>query len=82
MVSKKNTEKDVASRVRWSFPRTTLEQALTIPYAIKEKHGGNPWEPEEVRKAIGAGTGGNSYFYLTAASRGYGLTTVLTKLIK
>lgn len=62
------------SRVRWPFPRATLEEALKIPYAIKEHNGGNPWEPDEVRKAIGAGTGGNAYFYLTAASRDYGLT--------
>jgi hypothetical protein len=63
------------SRVRWPFPRATLEQALQIAYAIKEHNGGNPWEPEEIRKAIGAGTGGNAFFYLTAASRDYGLTT-------
>lgn len=63
------------ARVRWPFPRTTLEEALKIAYAIKEHNGGNPWEPEEIRKAIGAGTGGNAYFYLTAASRDYGLTT-------
>jgi hypothetical protein len=52
-----------------------LEEALKIAYAIKDHNGGNPWEPEEIRKAIGAGTGGNAYFYLTAASRDYGLTT-------
>lgn len=62
------------ARVQWTFPRTTLEEALKIPYAIKDHNGGNPWEPDEVRKAIGAGTGGNAYFYLTAASRDYGLT--------
>lgn len=60
-------------RVKWTFPRTTLEQALQIPYTIKEHNGGNPWEPEEIRKAISAATG-NAYFYLTAASRDYGLT--------
>jgi hypothetical protein len=49
-----------APRVKWPFPRTTLEKALQIPYAIKDNNGGNPWEPDEVRKAIGAGTGGNS----------------------
>lgn len=70
---KEGTEKK--NRIRWPFPRTTLEQALMIAYAIKEHNGGNPWEPEEIRKAIGAGTGGNAYFYLTAASRDYGLTT-------
>jgi hypothetical protein len=52
-----------------------LEEALKIPYAIKDHNGGNPWEPDEIRKAIGAGTGGNAYFYLTAGSRDYGLTT-------
>ena len=57
----------------WTFPRVTLEQALKIPVAIKELNGGNPWEPEEIRKAIGASSG-NPYFYLTAASRDYGLT--------
>lgn len=62
------------ARVRWSFPRATLEEALKIAYAIKDNNGGNPWEPEEIRKAIGAGFGGNAFFYLTAASRDYGLT--------
>lgn len=62
------------TRVRWPFPRATLEEALKIPYAIKDHNGGNPWEPDEVRKAVGAGTGGNAWFYLTAASRDYGLT--------
>ena len=72
-----NDEKSTVKtgRVRWPFPRTTIEKALQIPYALKDKHGGNPWEPEEVRKAVGEGTGGNAWFYLTAASRDYGLTT-------
>lgn len=61
-------------KVRWTFPRATLESVLKIPYAMKELNGGNPWAPEEIRKAIGAGTGGNAYFYLTAAARDYGLT--------
>jgi hypothetical protein len=63
-----------APRIRWPFPRATLEEALKIRYGIKEYNGGNPWEPDELRKAIGAGTGGNAYFYLTAAARDYGLT--------
>jgi hypothetical protein len=63
-----------AARVKWPFPRTTLEKALGVPIAIKTQNGGNPWEPEEIRKAVGVGTGGNSWFYLTAASRDYGLT--------
>lgn len=62
------------ARIKWTFPRATLDQALKIPTIIKELNGGNPWEPEEIRKAIGAGTGGNAFFYLTSASRDYGLT--------
>ena len=56
------------------FPRTTLEKALQVPYALKDKNGGNPWEPEEIRKAVGASQG-NSWYGQTAASRDYGLTT-------
>lgn len=56
------------------FPRTTLEKALQIPYALKVKNGGNAWEPEEIRKAVGASQG-NSWYAQTAASRHYGLTT-------
>jgi len=37
-------------RVRRPFPRATLEQALKIPSAIKDHNGGNPWEPEEIRR--------------------------------
>jgi hypothetical protein len=49
--------------------------ALQIPIAIKEHNGGNPWDTDEVRKAVGASTGGNAWFYLTAASRDYGWTS-------
>ena len=70
------------ARVQWTFPRTTLEQALGIASAIKTLNGGNPWEPEEIRKALGAGSGGNAFFYLTAASRDYGLTTGTSKAEK
>ena len=56
------------------FPRATLENALKIAYAIKDTNGGNPWEPEEIRKAIEIAQG-NSWYALTAASRDYGLTS-------
>lgn len=62
-----------STRLRWNFPRTTLERSLAVPNAIKNLNGGNGWEPEEIRKAVGIGTG-SSWFYLTAASRDYGLT--------
>jgi len=70
------------TRNHWPFPRATLEKALTIPYAIKEFNGGNPWEPEEIRKAMRVGSGSNAFFYLTAASRDYGLTIGTSKAEK
>jgi hypothetical protein len=78
LARKKDSERSLSgerksTRTRWPFPRATLEQALKIPYAIKDKNGGNPWEPDEIRKAVGAGAG-NAWYYLTAASRDYGLT--------
>lgn len=60
--SSKNDSATKKRRISWSFPRTTLEQALRIPTVLKEKNGGNPWSPEEVRQAIG-GAGGNTFFY-------------------
>jgi len=73
-MSKNDNPETAKTRVHWSFPRATLEQALGVVDAIKIHNGGNPWEPEEIRKAIGVGSGGNAYFYLTAAARDYGLT--------
>jgi hypothetical protein len=70
------TEKKPAkARAKWLFPRATLEQALKVPMALKENNGGNPWETDEVRKAVGTVGGGNAWFYLTTASRDYGLTS-------
>jgi hypothetical protein len=57
-----------------TFPRRTLEQALRIPRALKEKNAGNPWEPKEVAAVIGVGRTSGNFYYLTASSRDYGLT--------
>src|SRR5580692_3055838 len=67
-------KKPAKAKPKWLFPRATLEQALKVPLALKDNNGGNPWETDEVRKATGTG-GGNAWFYLTAASRDYGLTS-------
>jgi hypothetical protein len=56
------------------YPRSTLEDALGVPMALKEKNGGKPWATEEVAKALGVARTNNKFFYLTAASRDYGLT--------
>ena len=44
---------DYSVRKFLPFPRATLAEALKIPSTIKEHNDGNPWEPDEVRKAIG-----------------------------
>lgn len=56
------------------FPRVTLQDALRIPTAIKEKNGGNPWATAEVAEAVGSSRKTNSFFYLAAGARDYGLT--------
>jgi hypothetical protein len=56
------------------FPKDTLERALKIPAAIKEKNGGNPWPPEDVAGAVSLSRGAPAFYYLTASARDYGLT--------
>jgi hypothetical protein len=62
-----------AAAVARPYPRRTLEDALRIPTAIKDKNGGQPWAPDQVAAAVGMGMSG-TYFYLTSAARDFGLT--------
>lgn len=62
-----------AASVPRSYPRRTLEEALRIPNALKDKNGGQAWAPDQVASAVGMGMSG-AYFYLTSASRDFGLT--------
>ena len=55
--SKKEPSKNVAkakgktaAKTSRPYPRASLEDALRIPYALKEKNGGNAWSPDEVAK--------------------------------
>jgi hypothetical protein len=57
-----------------NFPRMTLESALAIPLALKEKNGGNDYSPDEVAKAVKLSRKTPKFFYLVAGSRDYGLT--------
>jgi hypothetical protein len=57
------------------FPRVTLEEALKVPTAIKDKNAGNPYASEDVAAAVKVGGKGGRFFYLTAGARDYGLTT-------
>lgn len=56
------------------FPRVTIEQALRVPTVIKDKNAGNPWDPEDVARAVGLGAKGNQFYYVTAGSRDHGFT--------
>lgn len=73
-MSKKIQSDGNSSKVKLMFPKVALEEAIKIPYAIKEKNGGNTWSPSELAKAIGVSHTTNTFYYLTAASRDYGLT--------
>lgn len=57
------------------YPRATLEEALKIPLAIKDKNGGNPWSPDDVAAALGVAKGNPRFFYTAAAARDFGLTS-------
>lgn len=57
------------------YPAKTLEEALVIPQAIREKNNGNPWDTEDVAQAsLGVARRTNNFFYTAAAARDYGLT--------
>ena len=60
---------------RRRFPATTLEEALRVPMAIKQYNAGNAWTPKEVANALGVSFSTDRFYYLTASSRDYGLTT-------
>jgi hypothetical protein len=64
-----------STRAQRPFPARTLEDALAIPRAIREKNNGNDWDAEQVaRAAMDIGKSSNKFFYVAAASRDYGLT--------
>jgi hypothetical protein len=52
----------------------TLEEALRIPIALKEKNGGNPWPPADLAAAVGVSYKTVPFFYMAAASRDFGFT--------
>jgi hypothetical protein len=56
------------------YPRRTVEQALRIPRALRDHNGGKPWPATEVAKALDIGSKSGNFFYLTSASKQYGLT--------
>jgi len=50
----KATKKSAAGKAApWSFPKNSLEEAITIAKAIEDKHGGNPMKADVLAKAVG-----------------------------
>ena len=70
----KNEPENNGKRRAREFPRVTLEEALRVCVAIKEKNAGNPWPPEDVARGMNLGPKTGRFFYLTAGARDYGLT--------
>lgn len=58
-----------------NFPTKTVEEAAQIALKIKQLNGGNEWVSEEVAKSVGKSKANTDFYYLTAASRDYGLTS-------
>ncbi|BDH56173.1 hypothetical protein [Tsukamurella sp. PLM1] len=61
-------------RAQYPFPRKTVEDALRVPTAIRTNNGGEPFDPQEIAKALNVGGKTGNFFYLTTASRDYGFT--------
>ena len=78
---KKATKAPTQSSPR-SYPRATLEDTLKIATAIKNLNGGNPWQPDEIAKALELGARSSKFYYLTSSSREYGLTEGIARSSK
>jgi hypothetical protein len=69
--AKKKT--DQSKKPKREFPHQPIEESRKIADAIKQYNAGNPWAPKDIASALEMG-GGNNFYYLTAASRDYGIT--------
>lgn len=74
-----NEKSAKAAKQQRPYPIYTLSRALQVPLKIKELNGGNPWDPDELAKALEIGSKSTNFYYLTAAARDYGLTTGTSK---
>lgn len=72
---KKTAAKRKTTTASRPYPNRTLEDALVVPQAIRDKNNGHPWATEDVAQAsLGGSKSNNKFFYAAAASRDYGLT--------
>jgi hypothetical protein len=56
-------------------PTDPLKEALRVAQALKEFNAGNAWGPEDLAQVLSLGVKANKFYYLSASSRDYGLTT-------
>jgi nucleoside 2-deoxyribosyltransferase len=73
--SKGSKSKQKAAKPERPYPRAPLKEAVEIPLVIRHKNGGNPWPPSEIAEALGRGGKTPAFYYLTSASRDFGLTS-------
>jgi len=62
------------SSVRRPFPQNTLEEAIKVAQAIRDKNNGKAFDTEDVAKVFELSKKGMPFFYLAGSSRDYGLT--------
>ena len=72
--TEKGGDGDKGKWARRPFPQNSLEDALTIANAIKDKTNGNPCDTDLIAKAVGISRQGPKFYYLCASARDYGLT--------
>ncbi len=78
--NRKNGKKKYASKARKStsirpYPRVSLEKAMTIPVAVKEKNGGNAWAGEQLAKAVDLSPKNVAFYYLLLGAQKFNLTS-------
>ena len=64
-----------APKGKRTFPQRTLEDAHKLAHALRQYNGGNSWSPQHLAASMEQSARASGFFYLTAASRDYGLTT-------
>jgi hypothetical protein len=70
----KKTKFTTPNKAKRTFPQFSIEECRRIADAIKSFNAGNPWAPKDVASALEMGMA-NNFFYLTAGSRDYKITT-------
>ncbi|HEX4087050.1 MAG TPA: hypothetical protein VHY22_19200 [Chthoniobacteraceae bacterium] len=71
---KKSKNSPKGKRLSRPYPQVSLERALIVATAIKDKNGGNPFAKEDVAVACGVSVKSTAYIYLLSASARFGLT--------